>query len=77
MSMVQIIELELKKYYGLSTYLDFLIMVFTNVRLQGEKYPLFYSNIVFFITDLCCLGVDVLCKLPLDLYMHTGHRSNC
>jgi len=52
-------------------------MVFTTVRLQGERYPFFYSYIVFFITDLCCLGVGVLCKLSLDLYMPAGHRSSC
>ena len=50
MSMVQIIDLDLDKNHGLSTcsLLDFLLKAFTIVRLQGEKYPFFYSYIVFF-----------------------------
>jgi len=64
-------------YHCLSTcsLLDFLLKVCTIVRLQGEKYPFFYFNIVFFITDLCCLCVGVFCKLPLDQYLYAGYRS--
>jgi len=53
-------------YYGLRSYSDFLIKVFTTVRLQGEKNLFFYSFIVFFKTDLWWLGVGVLFKLSLE-----------
>jgi len=36
-----------------------LVKVFTTVRLKGETYTFFYSYIVFFITDFCCLCVGV------------------